>query len=147
MVRKKTTKRVAKRKTAKRIVAKKKAPPHKHRITAKRTAKRKPKVAFTKPVVPSKALATVLGSKPASRAVMAKKLWSYIKRHQLQDARDRRMIHADANLAVVFGGRLQVSMFEMTKLVSRHLAKSPKEEERPPKKGRRRTDSTGPRNK
>lgn len=70
---------------------------------------------------PSSALSTVIGAKAMPRTEVTKKLWAYIKKNGLQDAKKRTMINADANLKVVFGGKRQVSMFEMTKLVSKHL--------------------------
>ena len=84
-------------------------------------AKRKPNAAFMKPMQPSAALAEVVGSKALPRTQVTKKLWAYIKRRGLQDKKKRIMINADDNLKVVFGGKKQVTMFEMTKLVSRHL--------------------------
>jgi chromatin remodeling complex protein RSC6 len=84
-------------------------------------AKRKPNPAFMKPMTPSSTLAAVVGSGPMPRTEVTKKLWVYIKRNGLQDSVNRRMINADDNLRQVFGGRRQVSMFEMTKLVSAHL--------------------------
>ena len=104
-------KRVVRRKPARRKVAKKKA--------AKK--KRKPNAAFMKPVKPSAVLAAVIGAMPLPRTQVAKKLWAYIKRKRLQDKKKRIMINADALLRPVFGGKRQVNMFEMTKLVSRHL--------------------------
>ena len=83
--------------------------------------KRKPNAAFMKPVQPSSALAAVVGSSPLPRTQVTKKLWAYIKRRGLQDKKKRTMINADDNLKTVFGGKKQVTMFEMTKLVSRHL--------------------------
>ena len=88
--------------------------------TAKKTT-RKPSPAFMKPLNPDATLAEVVGSKPLPRTEVAKKLWVYIKKNGLQDSKNRRMINADAKLAAVFGGKKQVSMFEMTKLVSKHL--------------------------
>jgi len=88
--------------------------------TAKKTT-RKPSAAFMKPLNPDAALAEVVGSKPLPRTQVAKKLWDYIKKHDLQDKKNRRMINADAKLSPVFGGKKQVSMFEMTALVSKHL--------------------------
>ena len=82
---------------------------------------RKPNAAFMKPMQPSDLLAEVVGSKPLPRTQVTKKLWDYIKKHKLQDAKKRTMINADDNLKAVFGGKKQVSMFEMTKLVSKHL--------------------------
>jgi len=84
-------------------------------------AKRKPNPAFMKPMMPSSSLAAVVGGSPMPRTEVTKKLWAYIKRNGLQDSVNRRMINADDNLRQVFGGRRQVSMFEMTKLVSAHL--------------------------
>ena len=83
--------------------------------------KRKPNAAFMKPVQPSTALSAVVGSSPLPRTQVTKKLWAYIKRKGLQDKKKRTMINADDNLKVVFGGKKQVTMFEMTKMVSRHL--------------------------
>ena len=83
--------------------------------------KRKPNAAFMKPVQPSTALSAVVGSSPLPRTQVTKKLWAYINRSGLQDMRKTTMINADDNLKVVFGGKKQVTMFEMTKLVSRHL--------------------------
>ncbi len=82
---------------------------------------RKPSAAFMKPLTPDAALAEVVGSKAMPRTQVTKKLWDYIKKHKLQDSKNRRMINADAALKTVFGGKKQVNMFEMTKLVSRHM--------------------------
>ena len=84
-------------------------------------AKRKPNAAFMKPMNPSATLAAVVGSGSMPRTEVTKKIWGYIKRHGLQDKKNKRMINADDKLKAVFGGKGQVSMFEMTKLVSRHL--------------------------
>jgi len=84
-------------------------------------AKRKPNPAFMKAMTPSEALAEVVGSKPIPRTEVTKRLWAYIKKHKLQDAKNRRMIKSDAALKPVFGGKSSVNMFEMTKLVSKHL--------------------------
>jgi chromatin remodeling complex protein RSC6 len=83
--------------------------------------KRKPNAAFMKPMTPSSALAEVVGSKAMPRTEVTKKLWAYIKRNKLQDNKNRRMINADDALKTVFGGKKSVSMFEMTKLVNKHL--------------------------
>ncbi len=83
--------------------------------------KRKPNAAFMKPMTPSSLLAEVVGSKAIPRTEVTKKLWAYIKRNKLQDTKNRRMINADDALKAVFGGRGKVTMFEMTKLVSKHL--------------------------
>jgi chromatin remodeling complex protein RSC6 len=77
--------------------------------------------AFMKPMTPSAALGAVVGTKAIPRTEVTKKLWAYIKRKGLQDKKNRRNINADAALKAVFGGRGTVNMFEMTKLVSRHL--------------------------
>jgi upstream activation factor subunit UAF30 len=82
--------------------------------------KRTPNAAFMKPMQPSSDLASVVGSSPMPRTEVTKKLWQYIKRKGLQDAKNRRMINADENLRPIFG-RGQVSMFEMTRLVNKHL--------------------------
>ena len=75
-----------------------------------------------KPVTPDTALSAVVGSKPLPRTELTKKLWEYIKKNNLQDKKDRKQINADAALKVVFGGKAKVSMFEMTKLVSKHVS-------------------------
>ncbi len=84
-------------------------------------AKRKPNAAFMKELTPSDDLAQVVGAKPLPRTEVVKKLWQYIRKNNLQDAKERRMINADDKLKAVFGGKKQVSMFEMTKLVNKHL--------------------------
>ena len=88
---------------------------------AKKKSGRKPSAAFMKPMTPSAALGEVIGSKPMPRTEVTKKLWMYIKRNRLQDPKNKRMIKADDSLKAVFGGKGTVNMFEMTKLVSRHL--------------------------
>ena len=84
-------------------------------------AKRKPNAAFMRPMQISATLAPVVGDKPIPRTEVTKKLWLYIKKHGLQDKKNRRNINADDKLKPVFGGKAQVSMFDMTKLVSKHL--------------------------
>lgn len=123
MAKKKATKKAApkaaKKAKATKAPAKKAAP--KAAPKAKKTAgKRKPNPAFMKPLTPSAALAAVVGNSPLPRTEVVKKLWAYIKKHGLQDSKNRRNINADDNLRTVFG-KGQVSMFEMTKLVSKHL--------------------------
>ena len=86
-------------------------------------AARKPNAAFMKPVTPDAALAAVVGAAPLPRTELTKKLWAYIKKNGLQDKKVRTQINADDQLKVVFGGKKAVSMFEMTKLVSGHVAK------------------------
>jgi chromatin remodeling complex protein RSC6 len=88
---------------------------------AKKAAARKPNAAFMKPVTPSAALAEVVGSKPIPRTEVTKRLWAYIKKNKLQDAKNKRMIKADDTLKGVFANKSTVNMFEMTKLVSKHL--------------------------
>ena len=85
-------------------------------------AKRKPSAAFMKPMTPDATLAAVVGAKAIPRTEVVKKLWQYIKRNKLQDTKNRRMINADPALKAVFKGKSQVSMFEMTKLVSDRLS-------------------------
>jgi upstream activation factor subunit UAF30 len=87
----------------------------------KSATKRVPSAAFMKPMTPSAQLGAVVGTNPMPRTEVTKKLWNYIKRKGLQDAKNRRMINADDNLRPVFGGSKQVSMFEMTRLVNKHL--------------------------
>jgi chromatin remodeling complex protein RSC6 len=87
-------------------------------------AKRAPNPAFMKPMQPDAALGAVVGNNPMPRTEITKKLWQYIKRNGLQDAKERRMINADDKMKQVFGGKSKVSMFEMTKLVNKHLKAS-----------------------
>ena len=88
---------------------------------AKKAKKRTPNAAFMAPKQPDAALAAVVGGSAMPRTEITKKLWQYIKRNGLQDAKERRMINADDKLKVVFGGKGKVSMFEMTKLVNKHI--------------------------
>jgi chromatin remodeling complex protein RSC6 len=103
------------------MAKKKKAAKKAAKRTAKKSGKRKPSAAFMKPMTPSAALSEVVGSKAIPRTEVTKKLWAYIKRRNLQDKKNRRMINADAALKPVFGGKASVNMFEMTKLVNKHL--------------------------
>jgi upstream activation factor subunit UAF30 len=107
----------AKKKTAKK--ATKKVAKKATKKVVKKAAKRKPNAAFMKPVTPNEKLAAVVGAAPLPRTELTKKLWAYIKKNNLQDKKNRRMINADDKLKVVFGGKAQVSMFDMTKLVSK----------------------------
>ena len=84
--------------------------------------KRTPNPAFMKPMQISDALAKVVGNKPLPRTEVVKKVWEYIKKNKLQDSINKRMINADANLKAVFGGKGKVSMFDMTKLLSKNLS-------------------------
>jgi len=90
-------------------------------MAKKKSSKRKPNAAFMKPMTPSATLAEVVGSKPMPRTEVTKKIWQYIKRKGLQDSKNRRNINADEALKAVFGGKKTVTMFEMTKLVNKHL--------------------------
>jgi chromatin remodeling complex protein RSC6 len=101
-----------------------KAAPAKTAAAAKPAAAapaRKPNAAFMKAMTPSAALAAVVGATPLPRTEVTKKIWDYIKKLDLQDPANRRMINADAKLETIFGGKKQVSMFEMTILISAHL--------------------------
>ncbi|MFN8165136.1 MAG: SWIB/MDM2 domain-containing protein [Bacteroidia bacterium] len=110
----------AKAKPAKKKAAAKK--PAAKKPAAKAKAKRKPNAAFMKPMNIGDALQPIVGSKPLPRTEVTKRLWDYIKKNKLQDAKERRNINADDNLKKVFNGKKQVSMFEMTKLVNKHLS-------------------------
>jgi chromatin remodeling complex protein RSC6 len=97
------------------------------KAASKRTAgktsgrKRAPNPAFMRPMQPDEALGAVVGTNPMPRTEITKRLWGYIKKNGLQDAKERRQINADDKLSRVFGGKKQVSMFEMTKLVNKHI--------------------------
>ena len=111
--------------TPKKAAAAKKAekkPAVKKAGAVKTAAKKNPNPGFMKAMNPSDALAKIVGSKPLPRTEVTKKLWEYIKKNKLQDTANKRNINADANLLAVFGGKKQVSMFEMTKLVNKHLS-------------------------
>jgi len=111
---KKAPKKVAK-KAAKKVA--KKAP----KKAAKKKSARKPNAAFMAPLNLSPALADVIGSKPSPRTEIIKKIWDYIKKNGLQDKANRRMINADAKLKTLFGGKSQISMFELAKVVNNHV--------------------------
>jgi len=115
-VKKAPAKKAPAKKAAKKAV--KKAPAKK--APAKKSA-RKPNAALLKPYTPSPALAQIVGSNPIPRSQVVKKLWVYIKAHNLQDSKNKRMINADEKLKPVFNGNNQVSMFEMAKHLSKHL--------------------------
>ena len=110
---KKAAKKVAKKKAAKKAPAKK---------AAKKKSARKPNAAFMRALNPSPALAVVVGSKALPRTEAVKKIWAYIRSNKLQDSKNRRMINTDDKLKVVFGGKSQVSMFDMAKHLSKHLS-------------------------
>jgi chromatin remodeling complex protein RSC6 len=109
-----------KKAAAKKAPAKKAAP--KKAAAKKAPAKRTPNAAFMKPLTPSADLAAIVGEKGLPRTEVVKKLWAYIKKHGLQDQKNKRQINADDKLKKVFGGKASVSMFDMTKLVSKHLS-------------------------
>jgi len=113
---KKVAKKAAKKPAAKKAV--KKAAPKK---AAKKKSARKPSAAFMKALTPSPVLAEVVGSKPLPRTEVVKKIWVYIKANKLQDKVNKRMINGDVKLKAVFGGKAQVSMFDMAKHLSKHL--------------------------
>ena len=126
---KKAAKKAAPKKAAAKKAAPKKAAPKKAaakkaaapKKASKKAAKRSPNAAFMKALTPSPQLAAVIGDKPVPRTEVVKKLWQYIKKNNLQDAKNRRAINADDKLKPVFGGKAQVSMFDMTKLVNKHV--------------------------
>ena len=122
MAAKKGGKKAAKKGGAKKGGAKKAAKKGGAKKAAKKGgAKRTPNAAFMKPMQPDAALSAVVGGNPMPRTEITKKIWVYIKKNNLQDAKERRMINADDKLKPVFGGKGQVSMFDMTKLVGKHL--------------------------
>lgn len=103
-----------------------KAPKKAAKKTAKKAAPkkksaRKPNAAFMAPLNASPVLAEVIGSKPLPRTEIVKKIWDYIKKNNLQDKKNRRMINADAKLKEVFGGKSQISMFELAKIINNHV--------------------------
>ncbi|MDH4231765.1 MAG: SWIB/MDM2 domain-containing protein [Nitrospirota bacterium] len=113
----------AKAKTAEKKVAKKVATKVKAlKKTVATKVKRAPNPVFMKPMQISEDLAKVVGSKPMPRTEVTRKIWDYIKKNKLQDAKNKREINADEHLQKVFGGKNKVSMFEMTKLVNKHLS-------------------------
>jgi len=117
---KKAAKKPAAKKAAPKKAAKKKAAPKKK--AAKKKSARKPNPAFMKPLQPSAALGAVVGNGAMPRTDVVKKIWVYIKKNGLQDSKNRRMINADDKLKVVFGGKSQVSMFDMAKHLAKHLS-------------------------
>jgi upstream activation factor subunit UAF30 len=127
MATKKAPKKAAKKavKKAAKKVAKKAAPKKAAKKAVKKAATkkpaRKPNAAFMAPLTPSATLAEVIGSKPIPRTEIVKKIWDYIKKNNLQDKKNRRMINGDAKLKAVFGGKEQISMFELAKIVNKHV--------------------------
>lgn len=116
MAKKATKKKAAPKKKA---AAKKKAAPKKK--VAKKKSARKPNAAFMKALTPSATLSSVIGGNALPRTEAVKKMWNYIKKNNLQDKKNRRMINADAKLNALFGGKNQVSMFDLAKILSKHL--------------------------
>ena len=114
-------KKAAPKKAVKKAAPKKEVKKAAPKKVAKKKSARKPSAAFMKPLTPSADLAAVVGSKGLPRTEVVKKLWVYIKANKLQDPKNRRMINADAKLKPIFGGKAQVSMFDMAKLISNHL--------------------------
>ena len=115
------TKKKTARKSAKKS-ARKPARKATKKAAKKSGKKRTPSAAFMRPVQPDNQLSAVVGSSPLPRTELTKKLWAYIKRNGLQDSKNRRAINADDKLRPVFNGRSQVSMFDMTKLVNKHVS-------------------------
>jgi chromatin remodeling complex protein RSC6 len=115
------TKKKAAKKSAKKS-AKKAAKKTVKKAAKKAAKKRTPSAAFMRPVTPDSTLAAVVGSSPLPRTDLTKKIWAYIRRNGLQDTKNKRNINADDKLRAVFGGRSTVNMFEMTKLVSKHVS-------------------------
>ncbi|MGZ8545277.1 MAG: SWIB/MDM2 domain-containing protein [Flavisolibacter sp.] len=113
----------AAKKAAPKKAAKKAAPKKAAKKAAKKSgAKRKPNAAFMAPLTPSAPLAEVIGNKGMPRTEMVRKIWDYIKKNNLQDKKNRRMINADAKLKPVFG-KDQISMFELAKILNKHANK------------------------
>jgi len=120
---KKAVKKAAPKKAAPKKAAPKKAAPKKAaKPAAKKKSARKPNAAFMKALTPSAALGAVVGTKGLPRTEAVKKIWDYIKKNKLQDAKNKRMINADDKLKAVFGGKSQVSMFDMAKHLAKHLS-------------------------
>jgi len=115
-------KKAAAKKAPAKKAAKKAAPAKKAAKPAKKAAKRTPNAAFMKALTPSPELAAIVGDKGLPRTEVVKKLWAYIKKNGLQDQKNKRQINADDKLKKVFAGKSSVSMFDMTKLVSKHLS-------------------------
>jgi upstream activation factor subunit UAF30 len=119
----KTAKKAAKKsaKKAAKKAAPKKAAKKAPKKAAKKKSARKPNAAFMAPLTLSPALAEVVGNKPLPRTQIIKKIWDYIKKNKLQDNKNRRMINADAKLKTLFGGKNQISMFELAKVVNNNV--------------------------
>ncbi len=124
VVKKAVAKKVVKKAPAKKVVKKAVKKPAAKKVAKKavKKTKRKASPALLKPMTPSATLAAVVGNKPQPRGQITKNLWAYIKKNGLQDKVNKRQINADDKLKAIFGGKASVSMFEMTKLVSKHIS-------------------------
>ena len=122
MAKKAAKKKAAPKKAAKKAAPKKAAKKAVKKV-AKKAAKRKPNAAFMAALTPSESLGAVVGSKPIPRTEIIKKIWDYIKKNKLQDNKNRRMINADEKLKVLFGGKKQISMFDLAKIVNNNVKK------------------------
>ena len=117
-------KKAAKKAAPKKAAAKKAAPKKAAKKAApKKKSARKPNAAFMAPLNVSSEMSEVVGSKPLPRTEIIRKIWDYIKKNGLQDKKNKRMINADAKLKTVFGGKNQISMFELAKVVNNHVKK------------------------
>jgi upstream activation factor subunit UAF30 len=114
-------KKIAKKAPAKKAAPKKAAPKKAVKKVAKKKSARKPNAAFMTPLTATPALAEVIGSKPLPRTEIIRSIWVYIKKYKLQDATNKRMINADAKLKVLFGGKTQVSMFDLAGIVNKNV--------------------------
>jgi upstream activation factor subunit UAF30 len=119
---KKAAKKSAPKKAAKKAAPKKAAKKAAPKKAAKKKSARKPNAAFMAPLTPSPALGAVVGTKGLPRTQIIKKIWDYIKKNNLQDKKNRRMINADEKLKLIFGGKTQISMFELAKIVNKHVS-------------------------
>ncbi len=119
---KKAAPKKAVKKAAPKKAAKKAAPKKAAKKPAKKKSARKPNAAFLKALTPSAVLSAIIGSKPLPRTEAVKKIWDYIKKNKLQDAKNKRQINADDKLKPLFGGKPQASMFDLAKFLSKHLS-------------------------
>ena len=117
-----TKKKTTKKKATKKKATKKKATKRKKTAKKKAKTKRKPNAAFMKAMKPSPALAEIVGAKPLPRTQVIKKMWVYIKKHDLQNPKNKRNILADAKLKAVFGGKKEVTMFQLAGIIGKHLS-------------------------
>jgi upstream activation factor subunit UAF30 len=117
-------KKIAKKAPAKKAVSKKAAPKKAAKKAAPKKKARKPNAAFMAPLTATPALADVVGTKPLPRTEIIRSIWVYIKKNKLQDTTNKRMINADAKLKILFGGKSQVSMFELAGIVNKNVKKA-----------------------